>query len=144
MYRSIIVSTTTTYALRAAVHLARLPEGQSILGRDLAESISVPANYLSKIMVTLRNAQLVETARGQGGGYRLAKPAEQIPLMQIAELFESDRLQPGCLLGEAHECCDELACTAHDGWRKVMESYLSFLSTTTVAELGDRHKLETL
>ena len=97
----------------------------------------MPANYLSKIMVTLRNADLVETARGQGGGYRLAKPADQIPLMQIAELFESDRLEPTCLLGESHECCDELGCAVHVRWKKVLEAYLDFLSTTTIADIGE-------
>jgi len=124
------------YALRAIVAMTRLPEGASIAGRDLAELVSVPANYLSKIMVSLRNAGLVETARGQGGGYRLAKPADQVTLMQIAELFEGDRLRPMCLLGEPHECCDALGCSAHARWKQVLETYLSFLSGTTIADIG--------
>jgi len=144
MHKSIIVSTTTMYALRAMVRVARVPAGQSIAGRELAESVSVPANYLSKIMVTLRNAGLVETARGQGGGYRIAKPATEISLMQIAELFENDRLEPTCLLGESHACCDELGCSVHARWKTILAAYLDFLSTTTLADIGEQSTVTNL
>ncbi len=130
-----MVSTTTEYALRALVHMARLPQESWILGRDLAERASVPANYLSKILLTLRNAEMVETTRGHGGGYRLAKPANDIALIEIAEVFEGMGNRPGCILGEPHECCDELACSAHWRWKGVLSTYLDFLTTTTIADI---------
>jgi len=70
-------STTTKYAVKALVHLARAPAGASILGRELAQRTCIPLHYLSKIMLVLRNAGLVDTTRGLGGGYRLSKPADQ-------------------------------------------------------------------
>jgi Rrf2 family protein len=82
-----MLSTTTQYALRALSHLAR-QSGDAVLGRDLAESVEIPANYLSKVLVTLRNAGLVVTTRGSGGGYRLSKPAHEIHLIDVVELFE--------------------------------------------------------
>ncbi len=131
-----MLNATTEHALRALVHLVRLPNGESVLGRDLAERASIPANYLSKILLTLRNAGFVETTRGHGGGYRLALPPEQIILLDIVELFEGIRSRPGCLLGEKHECSDRNPCSAHAKWREVKAVYLDYLASTTIAELA--------
>jgi Rrf2 family protein len=129
-------STTTQYALRAVVHMARLPKDSWILGRDLAERASVPVHYLSKILLTLRNADLVETTRGHGGGYRLARPADEIKLIEIAQLFEVALSRPSCLLGESRECSDQHGCSAHFRWKHVQNTYLDFLTTTTIADVA--------
>lgn len=129
-------STTTEYALRALVQLARAPAGVSILGHDLAERTRIPANYLSKILWTLRNAGFLDTTRGLGGGYRLAKPADQIALIEVVRLFEGVRAEPGCLLGEQHECSDLNPCSAHAAWKKVKESFVEFVRSTTIADIG--------
>ncbi|MFV1963904.1 MAG: Rrf2 family transcriptional regulator [Pirellulaceae bacterium] len=135
MSKSTLFSVTTEHALRAMVHLARTPAGEPVLGRDLADQTSIPGNYLSKMLVTLRNAGLVQTTRGQHGGYRIAKAPSEIRLIDIADLFEGSGCAPGCLLGENHECCDELACPAHTRWKQVVDVYAEFLRTTTIADI---------
>ena len=82
-------SMTTKYALKALVNLARAPAGTSIFGHELAQRAGIPSHYLSKVMTALRNAGLVDAARGLGGGYRLSKPADQIRLEEVVRLFES-------------------------------------------------------
>jgi Rrf2 family transcriptional regulator, iron-sulfur cluster assembly transcription factor len=82
-----MLSITSQYALRALSHLARQNE-KTVLGRDLAQSVEIPANYLSKVLLVLRNAGLVDTTRGAGGGYRLGRPANEIRLIDVVELFE--------------------------------------------------------
>lgn len=82
-----MLSITSQYALRALSHLARR-SGEAVLGRDLAQSVEIPANYLSKVFLTLRNAGLVDTTRGSGGGYRLGRPAKDVHLIDVVELFE--------------------------------------------------------
>lgn len=131
-----MLSVTTEHALRALVELARVPAGAWILGRDLARRASIPANYLAKILLMLRNAGLVEATRGQRGGYRLAKAPEQIFLVQVVDLFEGVRSRPGCFLGESHACNDQEACSAHALWKNVREVYLDFLTRTTIADIG--------
>jgi len=131
-----MLSVTTEHALRALVELARLPAGSSILGRELARRAHIPANYLAKILLMLRNAGLVEATRGQGGGYRLAKAPEEIFLVQVVDLFEGVRGRPGCFLGESHACTDQEACSAHALWKNVREVYLDFLTRTTIADIG--------
>lgn len=131
-----MVSVTSQYAMRALVHLTRLPSGAFVLGRDLAREARIPANYLSKIMLTLRNAGLVEATRGQGGGYRMARAASGIALAEVVRLFEGIQSEPGCLLGERDVCSDEEPCSAHAAWKEVRMAYLDFLSSTTVSDIA--------
>ena len=70
-----MISTTSEYALRALARLALLSNGSTMLARDLAEDAGIPRNYLSKVLLALRNAGILDSTRGSGGGYRLRKPA---------------------------------------------------------------------
>lgn len=133
---STMLSTTSQYALRALSHLAAL-SGEVVLGRDLAESVEIPANYLSKVLLTLRNAGLVDTVRGSGGGYRLGKPAEEIHLIDVVELFEEvSRVKPSCFLGRTRACSESTSCTAHSAWRSLQGAYLQFLVSTSLAAIA--------
>src|SRR6476659_5590942 len=123
---------TSQYALRALAHLARQTDG-AVLGRDLAESVEIPANYLSKVMLTLRNAGLVDTTRGSGGGYRLGRSADEIYLIDVVELFEEiSRTKPNCFLGHTRKCSDSTPCSAHFSWRGVQVAYLQFIVSTSL------------
>jgi Rrf2 family cysteine metabolism transcriptional repressor len=132
-------STTCEYALRALVRLAQMPNGDAILGRDLARQAEIPANYLSKILLALRNAGVLATARGTGGGYRLRKPPETIRLIDVVGLFDGARAKPACLLG-GKECSDEDACLAHASWREIREAYVQFLESTTLASIAQAER----
>ncbi|MCL4206885.1 MAG: Rrf2 family transcriptional regulator [Pirellulaceae bacterium] len=131
-----MLSATSQHAIRALVHLAQTPDGQSALGRDIAQSAGIPANFLAKILLMLRNAGFVDTTRGLGGGYRLAMNPDQITIMEVAELFDGVNARPGCFLGEKHACNDQEACSAHSRWKNVYEAYLNFMTTTTIADIG--------
>lgn len=131
-----MISTTSEYALRALAHLARMPEDAAVLGRDLARSTEIPANYLSKILLALRNAGYLVTARGSGGGYRLRKSADEIYLMDIVELFEGSKAKPVCFLSRTRPCGDLEACTAHKAWRELSMAYRGFLLSTTVSMIS--------
>ncbi len=129
-----MLSTTSQYAIRALSCLARMQSGEAVLGRDLSQQASVPGNYLSKIMLIMRNAGLVHATRGAGGGYRLAQPASSIRLLDIVSLFEPSATQLECVLGGG--ACDEShKCAAHERWKKVRAEYVAFLEGTTLSEL---------
>jgi Rrf2 family protein len=136
MKKSTMLSTTSEYALRALTRLAAVPEGASVLGRDLAEQAGIPANYLSKILWTLGNAGIIDATRGNHGGYRLKRPAADIRLFEVVELFERDRVGHECVLGGKAGCDEAKPCSAHDGWHEVRNAYLNFLHTKTVADIA--------
>lgn len=129
-------STTTEYALRALAILAQLPDGEAVLGRDLAKKADIPANYLSKILWTLGGAGVIEATRGSKGGYRMYRNPEEVFLAEIVELFDKGRANPHCLLAGRELCSDENPCSAHHAWRDARAAYVSFLQTTTLADIA--------
>jgi Rrf2 family protein len=133
-----MLSITSQYALRALCHLARQPEG-AVLGRDLAQSVNIPANYLAKILLSLRNAGLVDATRGAGGGYRLRRPAKDILLIDVVELFEEvSRTKPACFLGRTRPCSETTPCTAHSTWKGLQAAYLGFLISTPISQIAGK------
>ncbi len=129
-----MLSTTSQYAIRALSCLARMQSGETVLGRKLSEQASVPPNYLSKIMLVMRNAGLVEATRGAGGGYRLGRAPSAIRLLDIVSLFDPSANQLECVLGTG-SCTDADPCPAHNRWKQVRTHFVSFLEGTTLAEL---------
>jgi Rrf2 family protein len=136
MKKSTMLSTTSEHALRALTHLARLPDGASLLGRELAEQADIPANYLSKILWTLGHAGLIDATRGNGGGYRLKRSAAEIRLFEIVDLFDRDRTKLACFLTGTRRCEEGERCAAHDAWRGVRTAYIDFLHSTTLADIS--------
>jgi Rrf2 family iron-sulfur cluster assembly transcriptional regulator len=130
-----MLSVTAQHALRALAHLASLPDGETVLGRDLARQAGIPANYLSKILWALGSAGIIDATRGSGGGYRLGRRAEDIRLFEVVDLFDKARAHTGCLLGPG-ECTG--TCPAHEAWRRVGQVYTRFLGGTTVADIARR------
>jgi len=134
-----MLSTTSEYALRSLTHLASQPKGTAILGRDLAEQCDIPANYLSKILLALRNAGILDAVRGSGGGYSPHRDPRQVRLIDIIELFEGSRARPECLLGISEKCSEANPCSAHEAWREVRNAYVRLLETTTLASIPEKN-----
>jgi len=135
---STMLTLTSQYALRALAHLAR-NSGEAVLGRELALSAAIPANYLSKVLLTMRNAGLVDATRGSGGGYQLRKRANEIRLIDVVELFEEiSRTKPGCFLGQNKTCSNTTPCTAHSAAQGVQAEYLGFLISTPLSAIDGK------
>jgi Rrf2 family iron-sulfur cluster assembly transcriptional regulator len=108
--------------------------GEVVLGRDLAERTAVPPSYLSKILLNLKRAGLVEATRGTGGGYRLSKPAEEISLWEIVDPVDNVGRLDECIMG-MNECSEQNPCAMHDWWKRVREDYVAMLRQTSLAEV---------
>lgn len=129
-----MLSATAQYALRALGCLAIQGSEEVVLGRDLAERTAVPPSYLSKILLTLKRAGLVEATRGTGGGYRLSRPAEEISLWEIVDPVDNVGRLDECIMGLS-KCSEQNPCTMHDWWKRVREDYVSMLRQTSLAEV---------
>jgi Rrf2 family protein len=133
-------SQTTEYAIRAMIEIARQPEDESRLVRQLAERLEIPHFYLAKILHQLVRARILESVRGRGGGFRLAKPAAQIPLLHIVRQFEDIDKTTDCILGRP-KCSDVEACPLHDFWRDVRTRYVHELESKSVKDLASHDDL---
>jgi Rrf2 family protein len=131
----VIFSASATHALRAVAWLAAREGEGAMLGRDLAREVKVPAGYLAKVLAQLARAGVLTASRGVKGGYRLARAADRIRLVDVVAPFEGKRTRPGCLLRPERPCRDSGACTAHGSWRDVKRTYVEFLEKTTVEDI---------
>lgn len=89
------ISARCEYACRALVELARVQHiAEPLASQVIAERRQVPEKYLVHILLQLKRAGLVQSVRGAQGGYRLARPAEEISLLEIVEAIDGPVMDP--------------------------------------------------
>lgn len=128
-----LLSHTAEYALRAVLFLAD-HGGEPASVEDLARQLGVPRNYLSKTLHRLAQAGVLVSARGKGGGFRLAVEPGRLTLARVVEPFDQLTGERRCLLGRP-ECSDGNPCPAHQQWRSVSDRVSTFFRERTVADL---------
>jgi Rrf2 family protein len=130
-----MLSKTALHALRAMTALAELP-GNSYAGAvDIAEAVHAPRNYLGKLLQTLAEAGLVESQKGKGGGFRLARQPATITIFDIVEPIDHVSRWQGCFMGRS-QCSSEISCAVHGRWQAVRDPYLAFLRDTRLDDLA--------
>lgn len=82
------LTSRSEYALLALVYLARRKATGYVSVETIAEAQNIPQKFLEQIMLALKHAKYVRSAKGQHGGYCLAKPADQISLAEIIRLLD--------------------------------------------------------
>ncbi len=76
------------YGLKAMVHLAGRVPGETALVTEIADTNDIPKKFLDTILGELRNAGFVNSKKGKGGGYNLAKPAHEIRVGHIIRVLD--------------------------------------------------------
>lgn len=109
------------YGIRAMLVLAALdPDAEELIqSKDISEREQIPAKYLEQILLSLKNAGMINSKMGIGGGYYLAKPANEITLGHIIRVLDGPLAPIRCVSQMAYESCgcpDEETC----GLRMVM------------------------
>lgn len=129
-----MISKTAAHTITALAALARLPEGEYAGAFDIAMQIGAPPNYLGKLLKTLADSGLLESQKGKGGGFRLARDPADISLFQVIEPIDPVSRWLRCFLGGS-QCSDEYACPVHHRWSVVRDAYLQFLEEISIADL---------
>jgi len=130
------LSTVGRYALRAMVDLALNAEGEPVLCKEIAERQEVSNQYLSQLFLKLRRAGLIESVRGPGGGYVLARDAAQISARDVLRAVD-ETLDPVFCVDEGQElACPRVdGCPTHWLWARLGDAIHRVLDSVTVAEL---------
>lgn len=126
------LSESVTLALHVMVILAQ-DEGRSTTPR-LAERFRASPHTLAKVFQSLARAGLVKAVRGPKGGFTLARPADQISLLDIFEAIDGPLGKPRCPLSRPF--CDGSRCVLGGLVESVQEEGRDYFSRTTVAELA--------
>ena len=89
------LSRTTRYAVEALVHLAREGDGKLMPSHEVAQAEGIPERFLLKCLMPLVKARLLLSLRGPNGGYRLARPAGKVTLLEVVEATDGPILHRG-------------------------------------------------
>lgn len=128
-------SQTVEYALRAALWLAENPHTPQTTVQ-IAEGSGMPAGYLSKVLQPMARHNLVTAQRGLGGGFTLARPPEQISLLQIISAVEPIRRLKSCPLHRNHQ--PGRLCKLHARLDDVLATTERYLESITLIDVIDQ------
>ena len=127
-----MLTQTAEYALRVVLYIAAVEKGEPIRVDSVAEALSIPRNYLSKVMHVLARRGTLRSIRGPAGGFLLGRDADDISLAEV--IAEFDPLEDRCLLMR-RACSDATPCVAHHRWKSVATEMRGFFRDTTVGEI---------
>jgi Rrf2 family protein len=133
------LSTLGRYALRAMVDLAQDQSNGPVQRRDIAARQGISGHYLAHLFSKLREAGLVESVMGPGGGYVLARSATDISAGDVLRAVE-ETLEPVFCVDEnpETECLRVASCPTHHLWAQLARHIIALLDSVTLAELCDQ------
>ncbi len=121
------------YAIRAVRYLAR-QGNQRAATSTVAKEMKIPPSFLAKIISQLSISGLVHTSRGARGGVILARPPEEITLLEVVEAIDGPILLNECV-GDPGSCEFSDECAMHPIWVEAQELLTRRLRETTFAQL---------
>jgi Rrf2 family cysteine metabolism transcriptional repressor len=133
------LSTRGRYALRAMIDLCLYADEGPVLRRDIAERQEISAHYIEQLFVKLRRAGLIESVKGPGGGYTLAKSAEQIRAGDIIRTVEGPIALVQCVAPQQEDACHRVdSCVTHVLWKRLSDKVAEVLDSVTLKDLCDQ------
>jgi Rrf2 family transcriptional regulator, iron-sulfur cluster assembly transcription factor len=125
------------YAIRGIIYLAQQPYGKMALISEIAVAAQVPQTFLAKIFQSFAKLGIVNSYRGTGGGFTLARAAGKITLREVVEAIEGPILPNRCLV-DTGACERDVTCNVHDVWREVQLKVFDILDSVTIEQLARR------
>jgi Rrf2 family protein len=127
------------YSLKALAHLATLEPGATAQAIDIAEANNIPKKFLDAILGELRNAGIVYSRKGPGGGYGLARAPDQIKIGHVIRTIDGPLAPIGCASRTAYQPCrdckDVKGCTVRLMMTQVRDAMSDVLDRVTIADM---------
>jgi len=142
-----MLSKKTKYGLQALLVLARDYGRGPILIAELAERDRIPKKFLESILLQLKNAGILGSRKGKGGGYFLARDPSQITMGKAVRVLEGPLAPVPCVSETAYqkcvECDDEASCGIRLVMKDVRDAIADILDHTTLQEVIARSSAAT-
>lgn len=124
---TVFFSKKCEYALQAILLMAASEDDCVCPAEEISKKLNIPKEFISKILQSLTNSGLVESKKGKGGGFKLAKQPSKIKLIDIVEAIDGLESFNTCVLGFPN-CSDKNPCPVHNKWGKLRSEALKMLS----------------
>jgi Rrf2 family protein len=127
------------YSLKALAHLASLDSQAMTQAIDIAKANGIPKKFLDAILGELRNAGIVQSQKGPGGGYRLARVPSEIKIGHVIRTIDGPLAPIACASRTAYEpcrdCSDVKSCSVRLMMTKVRDAISDVLDRVTLADM---------
>ena len=134
------LSTKGRYVLRALIDLAQYGEQEAVSIQSISVRQQISDSYLEQLVRKLKKAGLVTSLRGAQGGYRLAKPAEEISVGDVLRALEGSIEAVSCQEGENPSCLGKDLCVARYVWQKVNKSIQETVDSIMISQLVEESR----
>lgn len=128
------MSTKAQYAVRALVSLNLNSDGHPVSIKEISDREKISLHYLEQLFVKLRRGGIVNSVRGPGGGYVLAKSAADIRIDQIIDTVEEALMPLSCMNADG-SCNCKVECTTQSVWQGLGNQIRNFLASVTLEDL---------
>jgi Rrf2 family iron-sulfur cluster assembly transcriptional regulator len=136
------LSTKGRYAVMALVDLASQSDGRPVALADIAERQEISLSYLEQLFAKLRRGGLVRSVRGPGGGYLLARAADDTRVSDAILAVDEPIRATRCKSGSSAGCrSNKSRCLTHDLWEELGNQIHVFLSSVSLADVCNRRVL---
>jgi len=133
-----LLSTKGDYGVRAMIDLAK-HEGEGPVQRaEIARRRQIPESYLDHLLAQLRRGGFIRSTRGPGGGHELARPADQICLLDLLESLEGSLAPLQCVENPAGG--PEAICGQDWVWKEIYEDMRVRLAAVSLADLVEHER----
>ena len=132
------LNTRGRYAVMAMADIARRSQGKAIPMARIAERQHISLAYLEQLFSRLRQAGLVVSMRGPGGGYVLARPASEIKVGEVMKAVGEPVQMTRCDRDRDEGCINGDDCNTHVLWTALSEHIYSFLDTVSLQDVVDK------
>jgi Rrf2 family iron-sulfur cluster assembly transcriptional regulator len=127
------LTTKGRFAVTAMVDLSMRQTRGPVTLAAISERQHISLSYLEQLFGKLRRAKLVNSVRGPGGGYCLAKPTSAISVAEIIAAVDEPIDATQC--GGKENCLDDRRCVTHDLWATLNEKMNDYLSSVSLADV---------
>lgn len=134
------LTTKGRFAVTAMLDLAMRPGEGPVTLAGISERQSISLSYLEQLFGKLRRRNLVDSVRGPGGGYCLARPVSEITVADIIVAVDEPLDATQCSGG--HNCHDEHSCMTHDLWEGLNKTIFAYLASVSLAQLIAHHEAQ--
>lgn len=133
-----LISTKGRYALRIMLELARHTDGEYIPLKQITQNQGISIKYAESILSALSREGIIEGVKGKGGGYRLAKPAENYSVGEILRISDSSLAPVSCLECDENTCPRAADCPTLPMWEKLNSLICGYLDGITLKDLQEK------
>jgi Rrf2 family cysteine metabolism transcriptional repressor len=131
------------YALRALLVLSQNYSEEVVRIQTISEQQNIPKKFLEQILNELKALGAVESKRGAGGGYRLARSPAEITLASVIRHMTGALAPVSCVSDRFYEPCtcpDEARCAIREVMKEAREAVVSIMERVTLADLRERSR----